>query len=156
MDALAQQSAGGKYVLPRAHVSGSELDMSFSGLKTAVVNLVHNAQQKDEALDAAALARDFTKAVSDELVPRAIAAARQSGRKVIAAAGGVAANSIIRADLESACRAEGITLYLPPLRLCGDNGAMIASQAYYEYLAGNTAQLDLNAYATMDLSEAEF
>ncbi len=156
MDALAQQSAGGKYDLPRAHVSGSELDMSFSGLKTAVVNLAHNAQQKGEALDEAALARDFTQAVSDELVPRAIMALRQSGRKVIAAAGGVAANSIIRADLEAACRAEGVTLYLPPLRLCGDNGAMIGAQAYYEYLAGNTAKLDLNAYATMDLNEAAF
>ena len=155
MDMLAQQSAGGKYDLPRAHVAGSELDMSFSGLKTAVVNLVHNAQQKGEELDAAALARDFTRAVSDELVPRAIAAARQSGRKIIAAAGGVAANSIIRADLEEACRREGIQLYLPPLKLCGDNGAMIGAQAYYEYLTGKTAPLDLNAYATMELSEAD-
>ncbi len=156
MDALAQQSKGGKYDLPRAHVSGSELDMSFSGLKTAVVNLAHNAQQKGEALDEAALARDFTQAVSDELVPRAVLALRQTGRKVIAAAGGVAANSIIRAQLEQACRAEGVTLYLPPLRLCGDNGAMIGAQAYYEYLAGNTAQLDLNAFATMDLNETGF
>ncbi len=156
MDALAQQSKGGKYELPRAHVSGSELDMSFSGLKTAVVNLAHNAQQKGEALDEAALARDFTQAVSDELVPRAVLALRQTGRKVIAAAGGVAANSIIRAQLEQACRAEGATLYLPPLRLCGDNGAMIGAQAYYEYLAGNTAQLDLNAFATMDLNETGF
>ena len=155
MDMLAQRSEGGKYDLPRAHVSGSELDMSFSGLKTAVVNLVHNARQKGEELDAAALARDFTRAVSDELVPRAIAAARQSGRRIIAAAGGVAANSIIRADLEEACRGEGIELYLPPLRLCGDNGAMIGAQAYYEYLAGQTAALDLNAYATMELDETE-
>ena len=155
MDELAQQSCGGKYDLPRAHVSGCELDMSFSGLKTAVVNLAHNAQQKGEALDAAALARDFTRAVSDELVPRAVAAAKQAGRTVMAAAGGVAANSIIRADLQAACRREGITLYLPPLRLCGDNGAMIASQAYYEYLAGVTADLDLNAYATMDLGQTE-
>ena len=156
MDQLAQQSQGGKYDLPRAHVAGSELDMSFSGLKTAVVNLVHNAAQKGEELDAAALARDFTRAVSDELVPRAMAAAKQSGRAVMAAAGGVAANSIIRADLAEACRREGIDLYLPPLRLCGDNGAMIGAQAYYEYLAGHTADLDLNAYATMELNETEY
>ncbi len=156
MDQLAQQSQGGKYDLPRAHVAGSELDMSFSGLKTAVVNLAHNAAQKGEKLDAAALARDFTRAVSDELVPRAMAAAKQSGRTVMAAAGGVAANSIIRADLAEACRREGIDLYLPPLRLCGDNGAMIGAQAYYEYLAGHTADLDLNAYATMELNEAEY
>ena len=142
---------GGKYTLPRAHVEGAELDMSFSGLKTAVVNLTHNAQQKGEPLDAAALARDFTQAVSDELVPRAMEAARRTGRRTIVAAGGVAANSIIRGDLERACRQAGCRLYLPPLRLCGDNGAMIGAQGYYEYLAGHTADLSLNAYATRDL-----
>ena len=153
MDQLAQQSAGGKYDLPRAHVEGAELDMSFSGLKTAVVNLAHNAQQKGETLDAAALARDFTKAVSDELVPRAMRAIEMTGHTKLVAAGGVAANSIIRADLEAACTAAGVKLYLPPLRWCGDNGAMIGAQGYYEYLAGRTAGLDLNAYATMDLGE---
>ena len=151
MDALAQQSPGGKYTLPRVHVEGAELDMSFSGLKTAVVNLAHNARQKGEPLDAAALARDFTQAVSDELIPRAMEAARRTGRRTIAAAGGVAANSIIRGDLERACRQAGCRLYLPPLRLCGDNGAMIGAQGYYEYLAGHTADLSLNAYATRDL-----
>jgi N6-L-threonylcarbamoyladenine synthase len=153
MDQLARQSAGGKYDLPRAHVEGAELDMSFSGLKTAVVNLVHNAEQKGEQLDRAALARDFTRAVSDELVPRAMRAVELTGRKKLAAAGGVAANSVIRADLEAACAAAGVELYLPPLRLCGDNGAMIGAQGYYEYLAGRRAGLELNAYATMDLGE---
>ena len=153
MDELARQSEGGKYDLPRAHVEGAELDMSFSGLKTAVVNLAHNAQQKGEELDAAALARDFTRAVSDELVPRAMQALRLRGRKVLVAAGGVAANSIIRADLEKACRQEGVKLYMPPLKLCGDNGAMIGAQGYYEYMAGRRADWSLNAYATMDLSE---
>ena len=127
--------------------------MSFSGLKTAVVNLAHHAQQVGEELDRAALARDFAQAVSDTLVPRAMEAARQAGRTVIAAAGGVAANSIIRGDLERACREAGYKLYLPPLRLCGDNGAMIGAQGYYEYLAGHTAGMDLNAYATRDISE---
>ena len=155
MDQLAQQSAGGKYDLPRAHVEGAELDMSFSGLKTAVVNLAHNAQQKGETLDAAALARDFTKAVSDELVPRAMRAIEMTGHTKLVAAGGVAANSIIRADLEAACAAAGVKLYLPPLRWCGDNGAMIGAQGYYEYLAGRRAGLDLNAYATMDLGSTK-
>ena len=155
MDQLAQQSAGGKYDLPRAHVEGAELDMSFSGLKTAVVNLAHNAEQKGETLDAAALARDFTKAVSDELVPRAMRAIEMTGRTKLVAAGGVAANSIIRADLEAACAAAGVKLYLPPLRWCGDNGAMIGAQGYYEYLAGRRAGLDLNAYATMDLGNTK-
>ena len=155
MDELARQSQGGVYDLPRAHVEGAELDMSFSGLKTAVVNLVHNARQKGEELDRAALARDFTRAVSDELVPRAIEAARRCGRKTIVAAGGVAANSIIRADLNAACDKAGIRLFVPPLSLCGDNGAMIGAQGYYEYLAGKRADLSLNAYATMDLDEKE-
>ena len=153
MDELARQSAGGKYDLPRAHVDGVELDMSFSGLKTAVVNLVHNAAQKGEELDAAALARDFTRAVSDELVPRAMRAIELTGHTRLAAAGGVAANSIIRADLEAACRKAGVRLYLPPLRWCGDNGAMIGAQGYYEYMAGVSAGLELNAYATMDLGK---
>jgi N6-L-threonylcarbamoyladenine synthase len=153
MDELAQQSPGGVYAMPRAKVDGAELDMSFSGLKTFVVNLAHHAAQTGEPLDRAALARDFTQAVSDELVPRAVQAARLTGRTVIAAAGGVAANSIIRADLQRACRQEGWRLCLPPLRLCGDNGAMIGAQGYYEYLAGHTAGMELNAYATREIDE---
>ena len=154
MDELAQQSAGGVYDLPRASIEGHPLDMSFSGLKTAVVNLAHNAEQKGEPLDRAALARDFTRAVSDELVPRAMLAARTCGRKTLVAAGGVAANTILRADLMAACAREGVKLYLPPLRLCGDNGAMIGAQGYYEYLAGARADLSLNAYATRDIDDA--
>ena len=138
MDELAQQSPGGVYHLPRAHVDGADLDMSFSGLKTAVVNLAHNAQQKGETLDRAALARDFAR-----------------GRRTIVAAGGVAANSVIRADLQAACNEAGCTLFVPPLSLCGDNGAMIGAQGYYEYLAGRRGSLSLNAYATMDLNEQE-
>ena len=151
MDQLAQQSAGGVYDLPSAHVAGAELDMSFSGLKTAVVNLAHNAQQKGDPLDAPALARDFARAVSGELVPRAMRALELTGRRTLVAAGGVAANSVIRADLHAACGKAGVRLFLPPLKWCGDNGAMIGAQGYYEYQAGRTAGLDLNAYATMDL-----
>ena len=139
IDELAQKSQGGVYHLPSAKVDGAPLDMSFSGLKTAVVNLAHHASQVGEELDAPALARDFTRAISDTLVPRVMEAARQTGHKTIVAAGGVAANSIIRADLERECEKAGCKLYLPPLRLCGDNGAMIGAQGYYEYLAGNTA-----------------
>ena len=152
IDELAQKSKGGVYHLPSAKVDGAPLDMSFSGLKTAVVNLAHHAEQVGEELDAPALARDFTKAISDTLVPRVMEAARQTGHKTIVAAGGVAANSIIRADLERECEKAGCKLYLPPLRLCGDNGAMIGAQGYYEYLAGNTAGMELNAYATRDIT----
>lgn len=153
MDELAQQSKGGIYTLPHANVDGAPLDMSFSGLKTAVVNLAHHAEQVGEEIDRAALARDFAQTVSDTLVPRAMQAARQAGRDKIVAAGGVAANSVIRGDLERACAKEGKKLYLPPLSLCGDNGAMIGAQGYYEYLAGHTAGMELNAYATRDIAD---
>ena len=153
MDKLAHESAGGVYDLPRAKIDGSPLDMSFSGLKTAVVNLAHNADQTGKQLDRAALARDFTQAVVDELVPRAMLAMEQSGHKVLVAAGGVAANSFIRTALEEECRKRGYTLYLPPLKLCGDNGAMIGAQGYYEYLAGVRSDWSLNAYATRDIDD---
>ena len=151
MDRLAQGGDDRMYELPRSHVEGHPLDMSFSGLKTAVLNLAHNARQKGEELDYPGLAASFSAAVSDILVPRVMEAARQKGYGKIAVAGGVGANSRIRGDLEKACRASGDRLFLPPLKLCGDNGAMIGSQGYYEYLAGHTAGSDLNAYATRDL-----
>ncbi len=152
MDRLARGGDSRRYTLPRAHVDGAPLDMSFSGLKTAVVNLVHNARQKGEELDLPGLAASFAAAVSDTLVPRTMEAARLTGYGKVAVAGGVAANSRIRADLERACRASGDRLYLPPLSLCGDNGAMIGCQGYYEYQAGVRAGMDLNAYANRDIS----
>lgn len=151
IDMLAQGGDDTKYQFPIAHVEGSPYDMSFSGLKTAVINLAHNAEQKGEELDRAGLAASFTKAVSDSLVPRAISAARTLGYGKLVVAGGVAANSRIRADFQKAAEKEGFQLFIPPLKLCGDNGAMIGAQAYYEYLAGNLAGSDLNAYATMEL-----
>ena len=93
----------------------------------------------------------MTAAISDELVPRAMEAAKMTGRKTLVAAGGVAANSIIRGDLERACEKNGLKLYLPPLSLCGDNGAMIGSQAYYEFLAGARADCSLNAFANLEI-----
>ena len=153
MDELARQSDGGVYTLPQAHVDGAPLDMSFSGLKTAVVNLVHNAEQKGETLDRAALAHDFTAAVSEALVSRTALALEQTGHTKLVAAGGVAANSMLRAALEKLCEEKGVQLYLPPLKWCGDNGAMIGAQGYYEYLAGNRGDMSLNGLATMDLDK---
>lgn len=152
MDRLAQGGDDAKYSLPQAHVQGAELDMSFSGLKTASLNLIHNAQQKGEALDLPSFAASFGRAVSQSLVPRVMAAARQKGYGKIAVAGGVAANSRIRADLQTACAASGDRLFLPELMYCGDNGAMIGCQGYYEWQAGHTAGLDLNAYATRSIA----
>ena len=151
MDRLSQGGDDRRYPLPRAHVEGAPLDMSFSGLKTAVVNLVHNAKQKGEELDLSGLAASFAAAVSDTLVPRTMEAARRRGYGKVAVAGGVAANRRIRADLERACRQSGDKLYLPPLSLCGDNGAMIGCQGYYEYLVGVRAEMDLNAYANREI-----
>ena len=151
IDDLSKGGDDGRYSFPIAHVDGNPYDMSFSGLKTAVINLVHNARQKGEEIDRAALAASFTKAVSDSLVPRTMMAAKELGYEKIVVAGGVAANSRIRADFTAAAEKAGCKLYVPPLRLCGDNGAMIGAQGYYEYLTGHTAGSDLNAYATMDI-----
>ena len=151
IDDLSQGGDDSMYHFPISHVDGNPYDMSFSGLKTAVINLVHNAQQKGEKLDRAGLAASFTKAVSDSLVPRTMLAAQNLGYKKIVVAGGVAANSRIRADFNAAAKEKGYEQFVPPLKLCGDNGAMIGAQAYYEYLAGVTAGSDLNAYATMDI-----
>lgn len=151
IDDLSRNGDDKKYVFPISHVDGNPYDMSFSGLKTAVINLVHNCEQKGEALDRASLAASFTKAVSDSLVPRTVRAAKELGYKKVVVAGGVAANSRIRADFKKAAEENGFELFVPPLRLCGDNGAMIGAQGYYEYLAGHTAGSDLNAYATMEL-----
>ncbi len=152
MDRLAQGGDDSRYELPRAHVAGHELDMSFSGLKTASLNLIHNTQQKGEELSLPDFAASFGRAVSDSLVPRAMAAARMKGYGQLAVAGGVAANSRIRADLQAACAKSGDKLYLPELKYCGDNAAMIGCQGFYEWKAGHVADLDLNAYATRDIS----
>ena len=153
MDRLAQGGDDKKYPFPSVHVHDAPMDMSFSGLKTAAINLIHNAQQKGDTLDQPALAASFAGAVSEMLVPRTMEAAKHCGYGKIAVAGGVAANSRIRADLEAACRKTGDKLFLPPLSLCGDNGAMIGCQGYYEYLAGKRGGMDLNAYATRDIKK---
>ena len=152
MDRLADGGDDSRYELPRAHVSGHELDMSFSGLKTASLNLIHNAEQKGETLDLRDFAASFGRAVSESLVPRVMAAARAKGYGQGAVAGGVAANRRIRADLQAACARSGDRLYLPELKYCGDNAAMIGCQGFYEYQAGHTAGMELNAYANRDIS----
>ena len=152
MDRLARGGDDGRYELPRAHVAGHDLDMSFSGLKTASLNLIHNAQQKGEELNLPDFAASFGRAVSESLVPRVMAAARMRGYGQVAVAGGVAANSRIRADLTAACQESGDRLFLPELKYCGDNAAMIGCQGFYEFQAGHTAGLELNAYATRDIA----
>lgn len=151
MDRLAADGDPRAYSLPRAKVEGAPWDFSFSGLKTAVLNTANRAAQKGETLDRAGLAASFCRAVAEELAPRAIEAACQSGHGILAAAGGVAANSHLRRALEEGCAKNGLQLFIPPVSLCGDNGAMIACQGYYEYLAGTRAGTDLNAYPTLGI-----
>ncbi len=120
-------------------------DFSFSGLKTAVVNYVHNAEQKGEPYSRADVAASFQQAVADVLVDNTIAAAKSVGAKAAALAGGVAANTALRSAMAAAARAEGLQFYCPPIDLCTDNGAMISCAGYYNYMAGIRADLTLNA-----------
>ena len=152
--ALDKAAASGdetKYDLPRSRPGANPYDMSFSGLKTAALNLIHHAQQVGEELDIPSLCASFSAAVSDTLVPRVAQAIRETGCKKIAIAGGVAANSRIRRDLLAMAEKLEAQVFMPPLSLCGDNAAMIGAQAYYEYQAGNLADLSLNAYATKSI-----
>jgi len=151
LDKMAVGGDPGKYPMPVTKLSGNPYDMSFSGLKTAALNLIHNMEQKGEMVDVPSLCASFSAAVTQMLVPRTMAALRETGYLKLAVAGGVAANSHIRRALQTETEKCGAKLYLPPLSLCGDNGAMIGAQAYYEYLAGNLAGSDLNAFATMSL-----
>ena len=151
LDKMAKLGDEKKYTLPRSKPGENPYNMSFSGLKTAALNLIHHAEQVGEDLDIPGLCASFSAAVSDTLVPRVVMAMEQTGYRKIAVAGGVAANSRIRRDILQAADKLDAKVYMPPLHLCGDNGAMIGAQAYYEYLAGNVADMSLNAYATKSI-----
>ena len=125
--------------------------MCKNAQKNSAIRKIHHAEQVGEELDVNSLCAAFTAAVSETLVPRVVRALEETGYKKVAVAGGVAANSRIRHDILEAAKKLGAEVYMPPLKLCGDNGAMIGSQAYYEYLAGNVADMRLNAYATKSI-----
>ena len=150
IDKAAKNGDPKKYRLPRPKTQ-NPYDFSFSGLKTNVINLVHNANQKGEEIDIDSLAASFQYTVADILSSRFVQAAEDFGYKTAALAGGVAANSALRGMLTERCEKKGIKLYIPPVSLCGDNAAMIGSQAFFEYQAGNVADGSLNAVATMPL-----
>lgn len=134
---IAQYGDADKYKLPFPKTE-NPYDFSFSGLKTAVINLIHNKGQIGEELDIPSLAAGFQRTVCEILVKK-VTAANKDGLPV-AVSGGVSANALLREMLPNA--------YFPALEYCGDNAAMIGCQAYYEYLAGNVADSSLNAYAT--------
>lgn len=150
IDKAAKTGDAAKYKLPKPHTV-NPYDFSFSGLKTAVINLIHNTEQRGEELDINSLAACFQKTVSEILTDKFIGAAREFNCKKIALAGGVAANGGLRETLQRAADKNGMELFIPPISLCGDNAAMIGCQAFYEYRDGKIAKTDLNAYATMRL-----
>lgn len=152
LDKIADKNGHLKYKLPKPSVQGSEYDFSFSGLKTAVVNLTHNAAQKGEEIDVPAMAGAVRSAVCDILLEHTMKAAEDLGATQIVLAGGVSANSELRERMASACNDKGYSLYMPELKYCGDNAAMIGVQAFYEFQRDNTAGSDLNAVATLPIN----
>lgn len=141
------------FKLPHPAVAGNEFDFSFSGLKTNVINTLHNAEQKGIELNRSDLAASLQYTIAGILTDKTMAAAEALGYKKIALAGGVAANSGVRAALSAACQKRGFEFYMPEKPLCGDNGAMIACQGSYNLLAGITADESLNAMATLSMED---
>ena len=153
LDKISRDGNPGIYKLPHPHVDGSVYDFSFSGLKTAVVNIIHNSKQKGIEISVPDLGASCIETVADCLVNNTVKAAEEFGYKKIALAGGVSANSRLRKRMNEVCSENGWELFMPDLSLCGDNAAMVGAQAFYEYQKGNVASLDLNAFATMPIDE---
>ncbi len=153
IDKLAKEGNKDAIAFPRAKVDGSPYDFSFSGIKSAVLNYINHSEMKNEEINRADLVASFQNAVVDALVSRAIMAAKEYGCKKLAVAGGVAANSALRAALENECKKNNITFYHPSPIFCTDNAAMIGSAGYYEYMAGVRAGWDLNAVPNLKLGE---
>ncbi len=156
IDKISPSGNADAYAFPHPKISGAPYDYSFSGLKTAVINAVHNAEQKGEKINIPDLAASFQKNVVACLLSNLEKAAEDFGYKKIVLAGGVSANSLLRSESKALCRRHKWRLYLPELKYCGDNAAMAASQGYYEFLAGVRAGADLNAYATMPIDIVKF
>lgn len=151
LDKVAENGDPFAFKLPRPVVHDAPYDFSFSGLKTAVINLIHNAAQKGEELNKADICASFRYAVVDCLTTNFLKAAENYNVNRLVIAGGVSANSLLRSVLQKECKNRGYEFYMPEKSLCGDNAAMVGSQGYYEYLSGNVAGTDLNAYATMTI-----
>ncbi len=151
LDKIATEADFKKYPLPKPRVEGSIYDFSFSGLKTAVINTLHNASQKGEEVDIPVLAATVRKRVCDMLIEGTLLALENTGHRTLVLAGGVSANSELRTRLEAECSQRNIAFYRPELKYCGDNAAMVGVQAYFEYQAGHTAGPQLNAAATLPI-----
>ena len=153
LDRIAKDGNADAYKFPHPRIDGSPLDFSFSGLKTSVINIIHNASPKGEEISVEDLGASYIKSVVDCLTENLMKAAEITGQKKIVVAGGVSANSVLRRELEALCIKNKLELYMPQLSLCGDNAAMVGSQAYYEYLAGHIAKENLNAIASLGIDK---
>ncbi|MBQ3077697.1 MAG: tRNA (adenosine(37)-N6)-threonylcarbamoyltransferase complex transferase subunit TsaD [Clostridia bacterium] len=153
LDQLGREGNPHAFAFPHAAVAGAPLDFSFSGLKTAAINHLHNLEQKGDSVHKADFAASLMEGVAEALISRMELAARETGAPVLALAGGVSANSVLRRKAEALAARLGLPLCLPPLSLCGDNAAMIAAQGFYEWQAGNLADASLNALAVRDIAE---
>ena len=151
LDKIAEEGDENAYKLPIPKVTGSTYDFSFSGLKTAVINLIHNAKQKGEELPVADVSASFRRAVVDSLAKNVVKAMEDFNMTTLVIAGGVSANRLVRREFERICAERGWALHVPELHLCGDNAAMVGSQGYYEYLSGKRAGMELNACAAMTI-----
>lgn len=156
IDKLSPSGDENAFSFPHPRINDAPYDYSFSGLKTAVINIMHNASQKGEDINVADLSASFQKAVVDCLLSNFETAAENFGYNKLVIAGGVSANSKLRYDARKMCDRHGWTLTLPELKYCGDNAAMIASQGYYEFVSGTIANESLNAYATMPLDNIKY
>lgn len=152
LDKIATVADREKYPLPTPKTGENDLNFSFSGLKTAVINLIHKSNQKGEEVDIPVLCATLRQKVCDILITATLKAAERKGYTKIALAGGVSANSELRSRFEVECKERNLELYFPPLKYCGDNAAMVGVQGFYEYESGNTAGQDLNATATLPIN----
>ena len=153
VDKLSKEGNPAAITFPRAQVEGCPYDFSFSGLKSAVLNYLHHAEQVGEEINRADVAASFQAAVVDVLVDKTLQAAKEYGIDKIALAGGVASNSALRAGMEAACKKAGKTLFFPSPVYCTDNAAMIGAAAYYEYKKGVRHGLDLNAVPNLKIGQ---
>lgn len=151
LDEIAENGDDRVFQFPSPKVKDSPYDYSFSGLKTCAVNIIHNANQKGQLINKQDLAASFRKAVVENLIEKFLCAAKVLKRKKIVIAGGVSANRLLRRRLREEADLQNLELFMPDVSLSGDNAAMVASQAYYEYLNGNIAKDDLNALATLSI-----
>ena len=148
LDKLAYEGDAKAIVLPSPALAGDTLDFSFSGIKTATLNYLNSKAQKGEAVNTADVAAAYTDKIVKAIVSKAEHALEESGMKTLVLAGGVAANSHLRAALEKMCKKKNIRLCMPERSLCGDNAAMIASAGYFAYQKGHFSDTSLNASAS--------